>query len=114
MPVTQPASMLVTPHTVSPMVSPIIFTMGTTIRFPGGYGRKGGREEGRNGGREEGRKGVREEGRKGESEKGRKGGRKGRREEWRKEGTEERREGGCCAQTPPSLVAPFLEGVVGC
>ena len=62
MPVTQPANMLVTPHTVSPMVSPIIFTIGTTIRFPGEGGRKGEREKGRNGRREEEGVGRREEG----------------------------------------------------
>ena len=62
MPVTQPANMLVTPHTVSPMVSPIIFTIGTTIRFPGEGGRKGEREKGRNGRREEEGMRRREEG----------------------------------------------------
>ena len=47
MPVTQPDSMLVTPHTVSPMVNPIIFTIGTTIRFPTWKKGRGRREEDR-------------------------------------------------------------------
>ena len=69
MPVTQPANMLVTPHTVSPMVSPIIFTIGTTIRFPGEGGREGGREKGRKEGMGGGKKEW-EEGRRGDEKEG--------------------------------------------
>ena len=63
MPVTQPDSMLVTPHTVSPMVNPIIFTIGTTIRFPTWKKGRGRREEDREVEEEErGGRGMEEEG----------------------------------------------------
>ena len=35
MPLNQPESMLVTPHTVNPIVSPMVLMIGTTRRFPG-------------------------------------------------------------------------------
>ena len=49
MPLNQPESMLVTPHTVSPIVSPMVLMIGTTMRFPGAgaTGGGGGGEEDR-------------------------------------------------------------------
>ena len=75
MPINQPDSMLVTPQTVKPMVSPIIFMTGTAIRLPGEGGERGReRRERREGEREE------KEGRGGEGE------REGREEEREREG----------------------------